>query len=276
MNVPARSWWKDPLVGFALVGTALHLLLPADAPSTPKPDAPASRTVLVDDARRNQVRADWAQEMGRAPSEAELHAAIGAWVKREVRVREAIRLGLDEADPVIRARLADKMAFVATSTEPAALPTEAELRTLHAQHPERYQRPTRITLRQVFTGPDAQAAERIRLEWTSGADPRELHVLDPPGGPVLRGRTPERLAERYGTPFAEALDRLEPGVPTLIESSAGWHVVAVESVDRAGALPFETVRDRVALHWQVLRRHEVAARADARLLETYEVVGWSP
>ena len=272
MNVPARSWWKDPLVGFALIGTALHLLLPADAPPTPKTDAPASRTVLVDDARRNQVRADWAQEMGRPPSEAELHAAIGAWVKREVRVREAIRLGLDEADPVIRARLADKMAFVATSTEPAASPTEAELRILHAQHPERYQRPTRITLRQVFTGPDDD--ERIRQDGFLDRS-RELHLLDPQVTRSARSH-PRALAERYGTPFADALDRLETAAPTLVESTAGWHVVAVESVDRGGALPFETVRERVALHWQALRRHEVAARADARLLEAYEVVGWSP
>lgn len=276
MKEPARPWWQDPLVGFALVGAALHLLLPVDPAPPLEPDASVSRTLLIDDARRNQVRADWTQEMGRPPSEQELHAAIGAWVKREVRVREAIRLGLDEADPVIRARLADKMAFVATSTEPVDPPTESELRALHAQHPERYRRPTRITIRQVFTGSDAQAAERIRLEWTAGADPRELHVLDPPGGPVLRGRTPERLAERYGDSFADALESLEPGAPTLVESTAGWHVVAIESVDRGGERPFEAVRDRVALHWQALRRHEVTARADARLLEAYEVVGWSP
>lgn len=276
MKVPARPWWKDPLVGFALVGAAIHLLLPADPAPLPDADASKSRIVVVDDARRNQVRADWTQEMGRPPSEQELHTAIGAWVKREVRVREAIRLGLDESDPVIRARLANKMAFVATSTEPAGLPTETELHALYSQHPERYQRPTRITLRQLFTGPDEEAAERIRLEWIAGADPRELHVLDPPGGPVLRGRTPEHLAERYGEPFADALDILEPGVPTLVESTAGWHVVAIESVDRGGDRPFEAVRDRVALHWQALRRHDVAAQADARLLEAYEVVGWSP
>ncbi|HCH64084.1 MAG TPA: hypothetical protein DFR83_14870, partial [Deltaproteobacteria bacterium] len=237
---------------------------------------PTDRRVVVDEAQRADLRAAWVEETGRQPSEPELHEQIGQWVTQEVRVREAQRLGLDRADPIIRARLAEKMAFVATATQPDVMPTEAELRALFAEHKDRYRTPTRITLRQVFTGPDPAAAEHVRLAWSAGADPRELAKLDAPGGPVLRGRTPERLTERYGVAFSDQVEGLEPGAPTIVESTLGWHVVAIQTIDRGGERTFEDVRERVALQWRAIRRRTVTAEADARLLESYEVVGWSP
>lgn len=276
MSGTPRQRWRDPLLGFALVGLALHWWLPGASPSSTEPHRQVDRRVVVDEARTAEIRAAWVNETGRQPSERELHDAVGQWVTQEVRVREAMRLGLDRADPVIRLRLADKMAFVATSTEPDTVPTDAELRALYAEQKERYRVPTQVTLQQIFTGPDSNAAEQVRLAWSAGADPRELAVLEAPGGPVLRGRTPERLAEHYGAGFSEQVEALEPSVPTVVESTLGWHVVTIQSIERGGERAFRDVRDQVAHQWRAIRLQGVAAEADARLLQSYEVVGWAP
>jgi hypothetical protein len=91
-------------------------------------------------------------------------------VREEVYYREALALGLDRDDAVIRRRLRQKMEFLSEGAAASVAPDEAALVAHHAAHPERFAEPPRITFRQVLLA-DAGEAEAARAALAGGADP---------------------------------------------------------------------------------------------------------
>ena len=63
----------------------------------------------------------------RPPTAEELKGLIDDHVKEEILSREAIKLGLDQNDTIIRRRLRQKMEFLAEDFAATAEPTDAEL-----------------------------------------------------------------------------------------------------------------------------------------------------
>ena len=137
-----------------------------------------------------------------------------------------------------------------------------------------------LTLRQLFVGRLAgQAhAEVLAARWQEGEDPRDLaeEAEAPPGGPVLRGRAPERLAELFGAPFAEAVQAAPLGQPQVVASTAGWHVVAVQERREGRALSFDEAHARLVLRWKAEWLSTASEAAFEARAERYQIVGWPP
>ena len=70
-------------------------------------------------------------------------------MREEVLYREALKLGLDRDDTVVRRRLQQKMEFVGDELA-AAEPGEAELQAFLAANRDRFRAPERWSFRQVF------------------------------------------------------------------------------------------------------------------------------
>lgn len=238
---------------------------------------------LIEDLRRQQHDA-----LGRAATKDELAAAVERWIRDEMLVREARSRGLDIADPVIRGRLAIKMAELFDAREVPDTPDDAELRALYEAHLSDYRVAARLTVRQLFvTGPredraahDAARARAVELRSRAEAG-LELDALTaeadtPPGGPVLRGRRPARLVELYGAAFAEGLDAVALDTWHLRPSPMGWHIVRVERRQPGRQLTFQEAHNRVRARWQRERLALARDTATDALRATYTVEGWPP
>jgi peptidyl-prolyl cis-trans isomerase C len=266
MNSGWRRWLHEPLLVFA----ALALLLFAVEFARQTSSAPAStdRTIVVEAATIEALRERWRNGNGSDPTPAELAAQIESWVMTEILVREAFTRGLEQHDPVIQAHLSQKMRDLLVAREVPDEPDLATLQAFYASHPERYMLAAHVTLRQVFfEGPDAvERAAVARLALDQGADPRALPFVHdtPPGGPVLRARAPERLAETFGTEFAEQVTQLPLDRWEQVPSTLGVHLVRVEARQDGQPIPLEQARDRVRLHWQ---QQQIEAAADQALRE---------
>ena len=193
------------------------------------------------------------------------------WVDTEILVREAERLGLDRQDPIIRERLAAKMSRVHAALEQAPEPSDEELGELWEKTRADFVLPARVTLRQLFS-PDEDSARALAARWEAGEDPRILPGEPAPGGPVLRGRTPERLAELFGQDFADAVRSLDGEEIVVLESSEGWHAVQLQERQEAQELSFEEARDRLVVRWKTEQGRVMAARAAEDLRSRYEVL----
>lgn len=89
--------------------------------------AQANEPVVVDEVRRAQLAADWRARFGTDPSKEDMQQLVAHALDEEILFREALRIGLDEIDPVTRQRLAQNMRFLSgepsapdTATPPAA------------------------------------------------------------------------------------------------------------------------------------------------------------
>jgi hypothetical protein len=234
--------------------------------------------IVVDDRvvaeRERRLRA----RLGRAPTEAELAAAVETWIDEEVLLREARAAGLDREDTVIRARLVRQAAFLAAATTVPPEPTEAELRALYTEVADEFRVPDRLTVRQVFvSGDDEARAAALQAEWAAGADGRVLGEAadDPPGGPVLRARTVDHLERQLGAGFAGAAAGLEVGGLARVRGAEGWHVIRLEDrTDGDAAASFEAARGRLVVRWKAAWIDRAQAEAAAAARGRYEVVGW--
>lgn len=210
--------------------------------------------IVVSIAQVEQLRAEWLAETRRAPTREELAAAVRRHADEEMLLREALRLGLDRSDPVVRSRLVQNLRFArgdpaadeaaafaealalgmaqrdvvtrrrlvqAMEQRLAATPrvTDREVVGYIAANPERYAPRPRMTFDQVFIARDPQGAALL------------------PGAHVV-AQTEADLARTFGAEFARAVMQAPAGQwAGPFGSAYGIHVVRVSQVETGGAEP---------------------------------------
>jgi hypothetical protein len=115
-------WLREPLVQFLLIGALLFIVFDLRGG-----DARGGRSIVVTPGQVDSVAAGFLRTWNRPPNEQELKAQLDEFVREEIAVREAVDLGLDRDDTVIRRRLRQKFEFAAEAAFDATLPTDAEL-----------------------------------------------------------------------------------------------------------------------------------------------------
>ena len=129
-----NRWLREPLVHFLLLGAAffgLYALLNSD-------DSGAPGDIVVTTGQIENIAAAFTRVWLRPPTPDELKEQIDLYVTEEALSREAIKLGLDQNDAVIRSRLRQKMEFLVEDTNAPYEPSEKELEDYLAKHPEQF------------------------------------------------------------------------------------------------------------------------------------------
>jgi hypothetical protein len=76
--------------------------------------------------------------------------------------REALALGLDKDDLIIRRRLRQKMEFVSDDIAARAQPTDDELNANLQAHPDKFRVEQRFTFRQLYLNPEKHGENLAR------------------------------------------------------------------------------------------------------------------
>lgn len=262
-----RNWARDPLVHFLAAGALLFALF-AWRGEEADPD---SRSIAVDREVQASLALQFEAMMQRAPTDAELDGLIERWLRDEVLYREALRLGLDRDDAVVRRRLAKKMDALASAQAETTVPSQTVLREWLAARSERFARGASVSFDQLYFA-DEGAARAALDQLQSGADWRGLgESLSVPAS--QDGATVRAVTDRYGRQFAAALVRLEPGDAWQgpVPSGFGWHLVRLRAREEGAVPPLAEIRKQVEDDW---RGASIAARTEAayRLLrDAYRV-----
>lgn len=270
MSVFGR-WLREPLIHFVALGATLFAVHRWVAPP-----ALTSRIVLSESVIRG-LREEHLRRNGALPTAGEEAALMQRFIDNEVLYREALALGLDRGDIIVRRRLVQKMEFLTEDLEPISAPTESELQAYLDAHAERYSVAARVTMTHVFAstdrhGEDADAvAARLRSQLMAGADPSGL------GDPFLRGRDFAKYTERelgavFGAPFAARVMSLPIGSwSEPLRSSYGLHLIRVAERSAGHQPSLAEVRAAVQRDWQEERRTEANRAALARLRQRYQI-----
>ncbi len=264
-----RKGCREPLWQFIAIGSAIFLLY--------REVAPKDHRITISQAHVEGLRQDHLRRTGFPPTPEEESALIERLFQDEVLLREALRIGLDQGDPIVRRRLLQKMGFLVENLNPVPEPTEAELREHFQRHGERFAQEGRISLIHVFLAPDrsgaapATEAQHILDKLSAGMDPGDL------GDPFIHGsrfvrRTGKELAAIFGTSFADSLKDLQEGAWCgPIESSYGFHLVRITSRTEAREPTLAEVRPQVLEHLKTMKREEATRAAIRRLSDRYEI-----
>jgi hypothetical protein len=269
-----RKILREPLLHFLVLGAGLFLLFGVVG----RQAGERSDRIVVTEAKIGNLAELFERTWRRAPTAAELEGLIDDHIKEEILYREAVALGLDRDDIVIRRHLRQKMEFVSADFADQAEPTEADLRAFLAEHPERFRAPARISFAQVYLSVDRRGedapgdAERMLVALNAGeAEPIEV------GDPFLLEQDHRDLrvpdVERlFGRAFAAAVAELPVGRWSgPVKSGYGLHLVLVRERSPARLPDLDQVRQAVAREWRAARRHEAHAAFYDALRAGYEV-----
>ncbi|MDP3856409.1 MAG: peptidylprolyl isomerase [Stagnimonas sp.] len=277
-----RAVLSAPALHFLLLGALLH----GGEQWWQARQLPEPIVVSADD--RARLRRDWRAETGRWPTAAELAASEQRWLDEEVLLAEALRLGLDRSDPVVRQRLLQNLRFALVDEvidEPALLDQaqalrmpeqdlvvrrrliqrmeqrllqdvridEAELRRYVARHAGRYAGGGQLDYRQIYFSRDRPGGDAAAQAGQALARLRAGAEPAGQGDPLLvadRAASAEQLQRRYGAAFAQALEQAAVGdwIGPL-ETVYGWHLLQLRGRIAAPAPDFETLRQRAAYAW---------------------------
>ncbi|WP_284126449.1 peptidylprolyl isomerase [Parerythrobacter aestuarii] len=240
----AQQALREPLVHFLLGG----LLIFAFFAWKGEPADPASRVIDVDRATQAQIALTFERTMQRPPTDQELDGLIGQYVREEVLYREALRLGLDTDDPVVRRRLAKKMDFLAASSAEAVEPGEAVLADWYRANAARYAGDTRLSFDQVYfaSRPEARIVlPKLRDDWRAAGEPASLPAS-------MEGRELRAVAAQFGDAFARELAAMAADGEWRgpVASGVGWHFVRLRTLTPGTIPPLEQVRSRVVEDWR--------------------------
>jgi hypothetical protein len=271
---------REPLVHFLLLGAALFLLF--ELAGDPEPGEAGQ--IVVTSGRIRQLAQGWARTWQRPPTPEELEGLIEEYIKEEVYYREALAMGLDRDDLIIRRRMRQKLEFLTDDVVDSVAPEEEELRAYFDDHVETYRDPTRVSFEQVYLsrerrGDDAEEdAERLISQLNSGSPGLNPATLGDPfllPGSFDDASTSE-VDRQLGDGFSARMMELPLGRwAGPVESGYGLHVVRVAAWEESGDSVFEDVRDAVERDWQEARRKAAAAAFYRKLRERYTVtVEW--
>lgn len=217
------------------------------------------------------------RQFGQAPDSAALRGLVTAHIREEVLCREALALGLDRDDSIVRQRLAQKMEFITDDLVGAAEPAEAVLHSYFATNAARYARPARVTFRHVYFSTDkrgaaADAAARAALTGlNSGANDDSLgdaflHGFE------FAGREPVELAALFGPEFVTRLTALPADRWSgPVVSSYGLHLVRVEMRTEPEQVSLSQARPAVLRDFQEEQRRTANREIFKRLKQRYQI-----
>ncbi len=248
----SRRWLREPLLHFLALGVGLFVLFRlASGPGTPGQDE-----IVVTTGQIDTIVEVFSKLRQRPPSLAELEGLIEEHILEEVLYREALAMGLDTDDTIIRRRLRQKLEFLVDDFA-AAEPDDEELLALMEDSPEQFLEESTISFTHVFFREDAnEAALEFLAELRSGTEIDLPAAGDPLPLPAAFDdmRTGE-IGALFGTQFRQELWDLEIDAWTgPIVSPYGVHLVNV-SERSEGRLPdLGEIREIVVREWLAARR----------------------
>jgi len=268
---------REPLVHFLLLGAGLfgaYAVLNRNQPA-------AQNEILVSAGQIETLAATFSRVWQRPPTAQELKGQIDQYVKEEMLSREAIALGLDKNDTVIRRRLQQKMEFIAEDFAAASDPTEVELADYLAKHPDEFAEDPRFTFLQVFLSSDKRG-DRLETDATQlladlkkqGTDADIAELGDSSLLPQdLADASRRSVVSQFGFEFANALAKLKPGEWSgPIQSGYGMHLVFVSQRTESRVPTLAEVREQVKRELLNERRQAANRRFLDELLKKYRVV----
>jgi len=261
---------REPLLHFMLIGAALFV-----GYAYLKPDvgvgSPHQIALTVDELAQLEILFE--SQWHRPPTPEEFFRMVETKVRQEVLYREALAMGLDKNDEIVKRRMAQKMQFLAEDVAAAHEPTTEELSAWYANNSDKFALPSRVSFRHLYFSPDRRGAqaydEALGALAKLAGQPEDSKLTEPLGDRFMfqnyyADQTPVSLAKDFGPQFAMAVSKLTPGSwQGPIESGYGWHLVYVDSLIPGRVPAFEEIEQDVKTAW-------LGAQKEAAWKKAYE------
>ena len=267
---------REPLLHFLLLGTVIF----GAYGFVSKRGSHEPGKIVISAGQVAAMTEGFARTWRRPPTREEIEGLIKDRVQEEVYCREAMALGLDKDDTVIRRRLRQKMEFVTDDVAALAEPSDEELSSYLKAHAETFGMQRQFTFSQVYLNPErhgenlARDTQQLLAQLQQAGEKAEVSEL---GDSFLLEHKFQSLpaseaVKEFGEKFAAKLGELSLGQwQGPLESGYGVHLVLVSERTEGRVPALAEVRDAVRREWANARRLEANEKFYQELLKRYVV-----
>lgn len=269
-----KKWYKEPLLHFLVIGVVIFAVFSI---ANKEEAAVGGNKIVVSSAETERLSDAWSKRMNRPPTEIELQGLIEAFIKEEVYYREALALGLDQDDTIIRRRLMQKMEFLSNDLAELDQPDESALNKYFLENQEKYRLPAQISFTHIYFSIDKRGARALE---DSKLVLAELDVSRAPerGDSFMMEydfvkETPSEVARSFGSGFAEQLFTLETNTwQGPVASGYGFHLVRISEKIDARMPELASVIDKVRTDFMFEQRQKINKEIYEKFKARYEIV----
>jgi hypothetical protein len=260
-----RVWQREPLIRFMAIGALLFLcehLVQVHR-------TVASRQILIDGQLEQRITQLTRAQSGLTPSSEQLEKLVDDYIDDEVRYREALRLGLDRDDEIVRRRLIQKVTFLQHDLAAPSVPSEAVLRAFYDAHSTEFRAPLTLAFDQLYFSPDRGGWEKARVRALQTKSSSDSFPLVIPDGELSRSQAMALFGDTalIDTLFTDPVGSWSAPV----RSGYGWHRVRVTHRTESEVPPFEQVRDQVEAAWREVQTQAAERRELDALRAQFQV-----
>jgi len=235
--------------------------------------------------RAPAFRPDIFSEQLDAMSEAERERLVADFVREEALHREALAMGMDQGDYIIRQRLVQKVEFLLENmVNQALVPDEEVITAWYNVHRDDYRVDAVYTFTHIFFDADERGPEQARQDAANLLGTPQLAEAgfnDASGFgdryPFLQNyveRTRDFVVNNFTPAFVDALDAVEPSNASWygpFESRYGWHLVMLRQRSEPYIPDLDSIRERVMDDWRYEAVLESRRDAEQQVIDQYEV-----
>jgi peptidyl-prolyl cis-trans isomerase C len=275
-----RRWLHEPLIQFLLIGLALFIVYNILHP-TSDAKSESNRIVLTPDDFE-QLGVTWLAQGRPPPTSEQMQSLIELKVREEVLYREALALGLDKDDEIVKRRLAQKMEFLAEGASVNSDPPADTLRLWFKDNQQRFSLPPRVSFRHLYFSPDQRGEhsreDAVRVMTQLAGKPGNWEGAAALADPFMDqdyygDRSADDLAKLFGLNFAQDIAGLEPGAwRGPIESGYGWHLIFIDTLILGRVPAFEEIEPEIKAEWIEDQRLQAKRKAYETMRARYQVV----
>lgn len=271
-----RRLVREPLFRFLALGAVIFVVYGLRTGNkVPKP----AEIVVTQGAIENLVTG-FTRTWQRPPNEQELQGLLRDYIRQEAAYREAVVLGLDRDDLVVRRRLQQKLEFLSTELTERAEPSDADLQDFMLTHVEMFRPEPRFSFRQIYFNPQFRGANahrdaarvRDRLQ-AAGLRGNTANVGDP--FLLEQGFDDVSLSDvkkTFGERFASDLANVRLGTwQGPVDSGYGTHLVFLNQRSEGHIPSLAEARDQVRREWLDARRREATDKFYEALLSRFTI-----
>jgi hypothetical protein len=251
-----QRFLREPLLHFIAIGGLFFLIYTAVNDIGEN----STDTIFITPERISQIATEFNRVWNRMPTAEEVDNLIKEEVRSEVYYRDALALGLDKNDAVVRRRLRQKMEFLTDTGIYLQEPSTSELETYFAANEQAYRSEPRLAFEQIYLGESppedtvSQTLKTLLSEPTIDLSTLGQRTLLPA---QLKLSPPDAIDSVFGKGFYRQIAELAPGEwAGPVTSVYGIHLIRTLDGQPARMPPLEEVRESVLKDWKVSQAKE--------------------
>ena len=269
-----KHWHKEPLLHFLIIGAVIFVAF--SIVNKDEIDISGNK-IVVTAAEAERLSDNWSKKWNRPPTETELQGLVESYIKEEVYYREALALGLDKNDTILRRRLMQKMEFLSNDLAELNQPDESALNKYFLDNQEKYKLPARVSFTHIYFSLDKRGAKAFEDAKNLLSQLNDLSAPEKGDSFMLQydfnQETPFEVARLFGTGFAEQLFTLETNTwQGPIESGYGLHLVRISEKIDSRTPELASVIEKVRTDLMFEQRKKMNKEIYERFKERYEIV----